>query len=625
MLKLQLIVLCIFAQGIVCAESSKTSWEPAKTGMMTRWGKTVTPTDVWNEYPRPQLVRADWKNLNGLWEYALQAKAAPAPSDYSKQILVPFCAESALSGVGDKVTPDDRIWYRRTFEISKGWSGKRIILNFEAVDWECAVWVNDAYVGSHKGAYDRITFDITGYLKKQGSQKLVVSVWDPTNLGTQARGKQRLLQRGIWYTPVSGIWQTVWLEAVPQPAAIKEVKILPDVDKQSVTVIPMLFEPKRENYEVIIRVLDAGKQVAREKTGADKPVTLKIDKPKLWSPDEPFLYDVTVELVKSKTDDQPQKSLETLKSYFGMRKISLGDGPFGKVLCLNDKPLFHYGTLDQGWWPDGLHTPPTDEAMKYDIEITKQMGFNMIRKHIKVEPDRWYYWCDKLGILVWQDMPSGMAVLPQPNPKDRMSHPQQVRHNTPDIQRRTEDAAQYEYELKRMIDLHFNAPSIVIWVPFNEGWGQYDTGRIADLVKQQDPSRLVNAVSGWALRPCGDIYDIHTYGEKVDVPPMQAERATVIGEYGGIGYPIKGHLWNPDMRNWGYQTYGSVDELYKNYVKKFDQIVAMKKKGLSAAVYTQTTDVEGEINGLLTYDREVIKIAPEKLMKIHSVLYKEND
>ena len=616
MLKFKLILLSL----LVIIASEKT-WAQSKPSMMTRWGKTVTPANVWSEYPRPQLVRSDWQNLNGLWDYALQAKNAAAPSDYSKKILVPFCAESALSGVGDSVTPDDRIWYHRTFDIAKDWSGKRIILNFEAVDWECAVWVNDAYVGSHKGAYDRITFDITDYLKKQGSQDIVVSVWDPTNLGTQARGKQRLLQRGIWYTPVSGIWQTVWLEAVPQPAAIREVKIIPDVDTKSVTVTPMLFEPKREKYEVIISVLEAGKQIAQKTVKADKAVTLKIDNPKLWSPDAPFLYDLKLELVKAKADNQPQKSLETLKSYFGMRKISLGDGPFGKVLCLNDKPLFHYGTLDQGWWPDGLHTPPSDEAMKYDIEITKQMGFNMIRKHIKVEPDRWYYWCDKLGILVWQDMPSGMAVLPQPNPKDRMAHPQQVQQNRPDIQRRTEDAAQFEYEMKRMIGLHHNAPSIVIWVPFNEGWGQYDTERVADLIKKLDPSRLVNAVSGWDLRPCGDIYDIHTYGEKVDIPPMQADRATVIGEYGGIGYPMKGHLWNPEMRNWGYQTYGSAEELFNKYVAKFNQIAAMQKKGLSAAVYTQTTDVEGEINGLMTYDREIIKIAPEKLKKIHSVLY----
>ncbi len=621
MSRLPLIILCIMVQGIVCAASS---WEPAQTGMMTRWGKTVTPDNVWAEYPRPQLVRSDWQNLNGLWEYALLPKAAAAPSEYSKQILVPFCAESTLSGVREKVTPEDRIWYRRTFDIPQNWSDKRIILNFEAVDWQCAVWVNDAYVGSHQGGYDRFSFDITDYLNKQGLQKMVVSVWDPTNFGTQARGKQRMTQQGIWYTPVSGIWQTVWLEAVPVAAAIKEIKIIPDVDKQSVTVIPMLFDPKSEVYQVIVTVLEGQTPVVRQTGKADKAITLRIDNPKLWSPENPFLYDLQLELITpASKNGQPQRNLETLTSYFGMRKISLGDGPFGKILCLNDKPLFQYGTLDQGWWPDGLHTPPSDEAMKYDIEMTKQMGFNMIRKHIKVEPDRWYYWCDKLGILVWQDMPSGMVVLPQAE-NNRAAHPQQVFPEDPDIYRRTDNAAQFEYEMKRMIDLHYNAPSIVVWVPFNEGWGQYDTERIAAFVKKLDPSRLVNAVSGWALRPGGDIYDIHTYHEQVKVPQMQADRATVIGEYGGIGYPIKDHLWNPEMRNWGYQTYHSGEELYRHYVHKFNQIVEMKEKGLSAAVYTQTTDVEGEVNGLLTYDREIVKIDPEKLMKLHSVLYDDD-
>lgn len=617
MLGKRLFVVCM----LLVTAWSHAEWQPAKKSLMTRWGKAVTPENTWQEYPRPQLVRENWQNLNGLWDFALQSDAVAAPESYSKQILVPFCVESALSGVGEKVTPEDRMWYRRQFDLPQGWSDKRVILNFEAVDWQCTVWVNKALVGSHQGGFDRISFDVTRYLKEQGPQEVVVSAWDPTNLGTQARGKQKLEQEGIWYTPVSGIWQTVWLEAVPKEAAIKEIKIVPDIDRQTVTVTPMLFEPKKENFDVIVTVLDGGKQVARRTARADKAVTLDIDNPKLWSPNNPFLYDLKLELVMPGSN---ASRLETLTSYFGMRKISLDDGPHGKVFALNNWPLFHYGTLDQGWWPDGLHTPPSDEAMKYDIEITKQMGFNMIRKHIKVEPDRWYYWCDKLGILVWQDMPSGMMVLPQAR-NNRAAHPQQVWPDGPDINRRSENAAQFEYELKRMIDLRYNAPSIVIWVPFNEGWGQYDTGRICSLVNELDPSRLVNAVSGWALRPYGDVYDIHTYGEKVDVPPMQPTRATVIGEYGGIGYPVKDHLWNPNMRNWGYQTYHSADELYDKYVHKFNQIADMKTKGLSAAVYTQTTDVEGEVNGLLTYDREIIKIDPAKLAKIHSVLYDETN
>ncbi|VAW21198.1 beta-galactosidase, partial [hydrothermal vent metagenome] len=270
------------------------------------------------------------------------------------------------------------------------------------------------------------------------------------------------------------------------------------------------------------------------------------------------------------------------------------------------------------------YTPPSDEAMKYDIEITKQMGFNMIRKHIKVEPDRWYYHCDKLGVMVWQDMPSGMVILPRGVPNERPMHIQHVPRTGEDLYRRSENAAQFEWELRRMVDIHYNAPSIVIWVPFNEGWGQYATNRIADAVKAYDPTRLVNAVSGWSLRPSGDIYDIHTYQTEVHIPPVSLDRASVIGEYGGIGYPVEGHQWNAGMRNWGYQTYHSPEELLKNYKHKFDQIVEMKKsKGLSAAVYTQTTDVEGEVNGLMTYDRKVIKIPVETLKEMHSILYQK--
>ncbi|MGE4285430.1 MAG: glycoside hydrolase family 2 protein [Phycisphaerae bacterium] len=614
-MKKQLLTAMLLVQAVCLAK-----WQPADVGMMTKWGKDVTPQNAWTEYPRPQLVREDWKLLNGLWDYKLQSKTAPAPESYEKQILVPFCPESALSGLGDKVTPGDRIWYHRTFVVPKNWSNKRVILNFDAIDWDSAFWVNGAYVAAHKGAYDRISLDITDYLKDSKEQELVVSAWDPTNLGSQARGKQRLQQSGIWYTPVSGIWQSVWMEAVPMEASIKEVKIVPDIDAKTVTVMPMLLNLHAESYSVKITVKDGDKVVAEGRAAADKPVTIAIDSPKLWSPDSPFLYDLSLELVKDKTDNSPEKSLETLTSYFGMRKISLGDGAHGKEMFLNNAPLFHYGTLDQGWWPDGLHTPPSDEAMLYDIEITKQMGFNMIRKHIKVEPDRWFYHCDKLGILVWQDMPSGMVVLPREG-RDGMAHPQQVFDPRPDISRRNDAASQFEHELSRMIGTHCNHPSIVMWVPFNEGWGQYDTARITSLIKNLDPTRIVNAVSGWSIRPCGDVYDIHTYDTKLRIPPMLDDRASVVGEFGGIGYVVEGHIWNPEMRNWGYQSYDSKEELYNRYVEKFDQIVAMKEMGLCGAVYTQTTDVEGEVNGLMTYDREVVKFDVEKMNKLHSVLY----
>jgi beta-galactosidase/beta-glucuronidase len=618
MTKVKWLVFFILFPGIVYSEVTENHWTVRGAGLMTRWGKAVTPETVWAEYPRPQLVRSQWMNLNGLWDFVLLPKTGAMPSTYSKKILVPFCVESVLSGVGEKVTPDDRIWYRRLFEIPKSWSGSRVILNFEAVDWETAVWLNGAYIGSHRGGYDRFSIEITNYLSDKPQQELVVSVWDPTNFESQARGKQQIPQEGIWYTPVSGIWQTVWLEPVPKTAAIREIKITTDIDKKNVTIIPITYNPDSKEYTIKISILDGRRVIAQGQTVGNKEITIGIEDPKLWSPDDPFLYALKLELV-----DLSQDVLEQISSYFGMRKISIGDGPHGKELFLNHKPLFHYGTLDQGWWPDGLHTPPSDEAMKYDIEMTKQMGFNMIRKHIKVEPARWYYWCDKLGIMVWQDMPSGMVVLPDPE-EEKLHYVQHISPDAPDLNRRSESTSQFEYELRRMIDLHYNAPSIVVWVPFNEGWGQYDTCRISRWVKEYDPGRLVNAVSGWALRSCGDIYDIHTYQKDLTRPEIQKDRATVIGEFGGIGYPIEGHLWNPKMRNWGYQTYHSIEELFDNYVYKFNQIVEMKKEGVSAAVYTQTTDVEGEVNGLMTYDREVVKMPAEKLREIHKVLYEEN-
>lgn len=595
---------------------SAQNWKPAGDKIKSKWADDVSPENVWKEYPRPQLERSDWMNLNGLWEYALLKKNQPISKKYQGQILVPFCIESSLSGVGKSMMPDDRLWYKKEFEIPSGWQSKNVILNFEAVDYVATVWVNGALVGSHKGAYDRFSFDITPYLKPKGKQQIIVSVDDPTSSETQARGKQRMKPSGITYTPVSGIWQTVWLEAVSSELYIKEVQIIPDIDKKLISIIPMIDKPLLKEYEVDIRISENGNTIVNTSVIADKKSDIEIANPRLWSPDDPFLYELKMVLV----DDNGQV-LDEVDSYFGMRKISLGNVKGNKYLFLNNKPLFHYGTLDQGWWPDGLYTPPSDEAMKYDIEITKHMGFNMIRKHVKVEPDRWYYHCDKLGLMVWQDMPSGMASRErEPNGKQRGTPA--IRHNAPDAFRRTENTAQFELELRRMIDLHFNAPSIVVWVPFNEGWGQYATNRIAAAIKTYDPTRLVNSASGWALRPSGDIYDIHSYHTELLTPPASLDRASVLGEYGGIGYPVEDHLWNPQMRNWGYQTYHSEEDLLKNYKYKFDQIVEMKKsKGLSAAVYTQTTDVEGEVNGLMTYDRKVIKIPVDTLNKMHSVLY----
>lgn len=603
------------------------SWKAVEGKIMSQWAKTVNPDNVWQEYPRPQFERAQWKNLNGLWDYAILKTHQIQPKRYQGKILVPFSFESALSGVGKNISPEDKMWYRKNFELPKNWTGKDVVIHFEAVDYKSAVWVNDVLVGSHKGGFDRFSFNITPYLKPGGQQKIILAVEDATNFSSQPRGKQQINASGIYYTPVSGIWQTVWLEAVSPEAYLQEVKTTTDIDENTVTLIPISNQSLASGYMVKTTVFFDGEKVASGETKPNMPLTLKINTPKLWSPDHPHLYDVEMSLI-----NPSGTVIDHVDSYFGMRKISLGDHKGVKYLFLNNAPLFHYGTLDQGWWPDGLLTPPSDKAMRYDIEMTKAMGFNMIRKHVKIEPDRWYYHCDKLGIMVWQDMPSYNRLalktaeeMEKTKRKDRIYNAlERIHHEDEDLNRSSKNATQFEVELRRMVDIHFNAPSIVMWVPFNEGWGQYDTCRIADFVKQLDPDRLVNPTSGWTLRPCGDIYDIHTYHVDLTVPPTALDRATVVGEFGGIGYPIKENLWNPEMRNWGYQTYYSAEDLLKNYIYKFDQIVEMKEKnGLSAAVYTQTTDVEGEINGLMTYDRKVTKMPAQTLKELHRKLYQE--
>ena len=614
---------------LVVLNSFCQEWQPLDGKIMSRWAKEVTPDNVWQEYPRPQFERSTWKNLNGMWDYVILKPNQPKPKSYEGKILVPFSFESALSGVGRSITPEDKMWYRKKFIIPSEWKGKRILLNFEAVDHDTNVWVNDIFVGSHKGGFDRFSFDITTFLNVRGNQTIEVSVKDGTNLSPQLRGKQHFKPSGIVYTPVSGIWQTVWLEAVSNEAYLGEVKITTDIDKGIVKITPFGHEALRSSYKVKASIYKNKSKIAEGSVSTNKLIELKIREPKLWSPDNPNIYDLKLTLTNPKG-----KIIDQVDSYFGMRKISLGNHKGVKYLFLNNKPLFHYGTLDQGWWPDGLLTPPSDEAMRYDIEITKAMGFNMIRKHVKIEPDRWYYHCDHLGILVWQDMPSGGKMVEKINgpttnkrgDKKYYTNLQHVGRTDGDLNKNINESIQFETELRKMINIHYNSPSIVVWVPFNEGWGQYDTCRISDLVKALDSSRLVIPTSGWSLRNCGDIYDIHTYDVDLKKPPYHQDRATVIGEYGGIGLPIKKNLWNPNTINWGYQTYNSQKELIESYEYKFNQILKMKEMhGLSGAVYTQTTDVEGEVNGLLTYDREVIKIPTEILKNLHSPLYKESN
>lgn len=609
-------------------------WKPAGNRIMTKWGEAITPENVWAEYPRPQFSRNRWFNLNGLWDYAIVQKTDPEPNTYQGKILVPFCMESALSGVGKAVNPDNRIWYKRTFSIPSGWEGQKIMLNFGAADYETHVFVNDALVGSHKGGFDSFFFDITAYLKS-GENKLVVSVYDPTTWEDIPTGKQRLVNGGIWYSPVSGIWQTVWLEPVSSELSLEELKITPDIDKGEVVVEAHtdLAIFGRE-YGIKLTVLSKGKEIAAVLSPINYEAVLKIPSQRLWSPDDPFLYDLRVELYKLeipgkeetvKTKEPAFEDLKTIgqpldvvNSYFGMRKISLGAGANNQPLMyLNNKPFFQNGTLDQGWWPDGLYTPPSEEAMVFDLHFLKNAGFNMLRKHVKVEPARYYYNADKLGLLIWQDMPSAAST-----PKGKRTAQFTGRDGTRDIFKKSASAAQFEHEYNNIISMLYNYPSIVCWVTFNEGWGQYETGRLTDYVRGLDKTRLINSVSGWTLLDFGDIYDIHTYEAIPKAPENMTNRAIVIGEYGGIGYAVKGHMWHADRKGWGYETYETPEKLADAYHEKFREIIRQKQEvGISAAIYTQTTDVQGESNGLLTYDRKVIKIPVATLKKIHQPVF----
>ncbi|UCF32637.1 MAG: chitobiase/beta-hexosaminidase C-terminal domain-containing protein [Phycisphaerales bacterium] len=555
-------------------------WKPAEGRLMTQWARDVTPANVLPSYPRPQMVRDRWLNLNGLWEFAITEKDVQRPKVFPERILVPFPVESALSGMMKRIDENHRIWYRRMFTLPDEWKSDHVLLHFGAADWETTVYLNGHSIGTHRGGYDGFHFDISDHLTKQEEQELVVSIWDPTDVGGQAVGKQKTKPGGIWYTPTSGIWQTVWLEPVPT-TYIASLRMTPDVDAACL-MLNAKTEGGRESSRVEAIVSSDGREIARTTGGPGTAMRLSIPRPKLWSPHSPFLYDLRV-ILKTPQGEQ----LDQVDSYFAMRKISLGQDEHGVTrMLLNGEPLFQIGVLDQGFWPDGLYTSPTEEALRYDVESTKRMGFNLARKHVKVEPDRWYYWCDRLGLLVWQDMPNA----------------------------RNEgigDKEQFERELTRMIEGLHNHPCIVMWVPFNEGWGQYDTSRIVNLIKSIDASRLVNNASGWHDKSVGDVHDIHAYPGP-DSPKPEPSRAAVLGEFGGLGLRVKDHSWHDE--GWGYALLEDREGLAARYEELLEEIYRLRKKpGLSAAVYTQLTDVETESNGLLTYDRAVVKIDADRV------------
>jgi len=574
-------------------------WQPTGEKIKTRWASQIDVNNVLPEYPRPLMERTEWLNLNGLWNYAILPVGKQAPSTFDGKILVPFAIESSLSGVQKNVGKANELWYEREFTIPSKWKNNRIILHFGAVDWKTDVWVNDVKVGQHSGGYTPFSFEITSALKN-GSNKLMVKVWDPTNDSYQPRGKQVNKPEGIWYTSVTGIWQTVWLEPVSEKF-ITQVKTTPNIDK-NILNIEVATNDFSALERIEVKVLDGSRIVATAKSINHLPLEVVMpDDVKLWSPDSPFLYNLEITLWNG------TKQIDKVKSYAAMRKYSIKRDENGIVrLQLNNKNLFQFGPLDQGWWPDGLYTAPTDEALKFDVQKTKDFGFNMIRKHVKVEPARWYMHCDRLGMIVWQDMPSGDHG-PQWQPRQYF--------NGVEFLRSPESEANYRKEWKEIIDFLYSYPCVGVWVPFNEAWGQFKTKEIAEWTKLYDPSRLVNPASGGNHYPVGDILDLHNYPQPA-LYLYDGQRATVLGEFGGIGWAVKGHLWEPD-RNWGYIQFNSAKEVTDEYVKYAEQLMNLIQHGFSAAVYTQTTDVEVEVNGLMTYDREVIKMDESRVKQIN--------
>lgn len=585
--------------ALALCSSTFAQWKPAGDKIKTSWGEQLDPKNVLPEYPRPIMERNDWKNLNGLWKYAITKKGAPAPAAYQGDILVPFAVESSLSGVGKMINEKEELWYQRTFDVPSAWRGKQILLHFGAVDWKAEVWVNDVKVGEHTGGFTPFYFDITSVLNK-GNNDLVVKVWDPSDRGEQPRGKQIANPHGIWYTPVTGIWQTVWLEPVATQY-ITNLKTTPDIDNNSVKVEVAVNTTSADKVEV--KVFDGKNLVAKGAALNGVPVELAMPaNAKLWSPDSPFLYNMEVTLYKD------GKAIDQVKSYTAMRKYSIRKGQNGITrLQLNNKDYFQFGPLDQGWWPDGLYTAPTDEALVYDLKKTKDFGYNMVRKHVKVEPARWYTHCDQLGLIVWQDMPNG-GPSPQWQARNYF--------NGTEVIRSAASEANYRKEWKEIIDCLYSYPSIAVWVPFNEAWGQFKTPEIVAWTKEYDPSRLVNPASGGNHYTCGDILDLHHYpGPNMFL--YDPRRATVLGEYGGIGLVVEGNTWVNDKKNWGYVKFNTSDEVTNEYIKYGKHLLELIRKGFSAAVYTQTTDVEGEINGLMTYDRKVIKMNEAKVREIN--------
>ena len=597
-MKLRTLLAAAVSAVLLPSCASQPEWTPVGDRIMTFWGENLDPENVLPEYPRPQLVRDRWINLNGLWEYAITPVDA-VPEKMDGHILVPFAVESALSGVGRSVTEHDALWYEREFSVPKDWAGSRIMLNFGAVDWKAEVYVNDELAGCHTGGYAPFSFDVTDLLLQGKTNSLKVKVTDGTDSWFQPRGKQVSEPEGIWYTAVTGIWQTVWMEPVSE-SYVKSYNVVADIDASVAKVSVNAVLAEGDACEVVI--MENGNVINK---GRGTEVVLDVPQMKLWSPDSPYLYDLEVNIVRDGA------VVDRVNGYAAMREISCErDADGHKRMCLNGEPLFQYGTLDQGWWPDGLYTAPSDEALVFDIQKTKDFGFNMIRKHVKVEPARWYWHCDRLGMLVWQDMPSI-----EDNHENVWGN--RAYDTGTDYPVTQEGKDNYYKEWGEVIAAFKGFPCIVVWVPFNEAWGQFDTEDVVQFTRAQDPTRLINYASGGNFVHCsGDILDLHNYPHP-EMYLYDREYINVLGEYGGIGWPVEGHLWQPD-RNWGYVQFKSADEVLDTYEKYAEMLIDLIDDGFAGAIYTQITDVEIEVNGLMTYDRKVLKLDQERLHAINT-------
>jgi hypothetical protein len=605
---------------LIAAATASAEWKAADIPIMTKWGKEVTPENAWIEYPRPQLVREDWQSLNGLWEFVVTKKGSQTPTNYEGEILVPYPIESALSGVQRDVDVEEEIWYRRSLTIPEVWEGQRILLHFEAVDWETTVWINGKEVGSHRGGYNPFSFDISDALSADQEQTLLVRVWDPQGTVFKSLGKQD--NRAEQYTRCSGIWGSVWMEPLPS-TSIESIKITASADG-TVVIIPNI-EGSTDGITIRYEALDEERIVYNVRTSVDRPRTLEIRNPKTWSPQSPFLYDLNVKLIKA------GEVVDEIRSYFGLRTIALQDSDLGKQMALNGEAIFQIGPLDQNYWPGGGLTPPSDEAMIWECQYLKDIGCNMVRLHIKQNPRRWYYHCDRLGLLVWQDFISAQ----------KQKRFEQVTGA---------ESAQWLDEQEEMMDTLHNHPSIIKWIIFNEAWGQHDTERILKWTQEKDASRIISAASGWYDLPGeSNIRDIHDYSFYPAIPALgtNPNRAVILGEVGGFAGAVPPHNWTgrsnvsgepenilfggfdpsvPRDANRKHDifrptfTYGEPFQI--QYSQFVDSLCLLKNNGLTAVIYTQMTDMKLEENGWLTFDREVSKIEVEKLKSIHERLYK---